>query len=43
MLGCDVIQGFFLSRPLEADELVAWMRESSWTRLTRRSRAVRQA
>ena len=42
MLGCDVIQGFFLSRPLEADELVAWMRESPWMRLTRRARAARQ-
>ena len=26
-LGCDVVQGFFLSRPVPADELEAWLRE----------------
>jgi diguanylate cyclase (GGDEF)-like protein len=31
-LGCDVVQGFLLSRPLEASELAVWMRESAWTR-----------
>jgi diguanylate cyclase (GGDEF)-like protein len=31
-LECDMIQGFLLSPPLEADQLVAWMRESPWTR-----------
>jgi len=25
-LGCDMVQGFFLSRPLAADQVVAWMR-----------------
>jgi EAL domain-containing protein (putative c-di-GMP-specific phosphodiesterase class I) len=25
-LGCDVVQGYFLSRPLPADELVRWLR-----------------
>ena len=25
-LGCDMVQGFFLSRPLPADQVAAWMR-----------------
>ena len=25
-LGCDMVQGFFLSRPLAADQVAAWMR-----------------
>jgi len=41
-LGCDVIQGFVLSRPLEASELVAWMRESAWIRANRRTRGLRR-
>ena len=28
-LGCDVIQGFYISRPFPPDELVAWMKNSS--------------
>lgn len=31
ILGCDVAQGYFLSRPLPPDELVDWLRQSSWT------------
>ncbi len=27
--GCDLIQGFFYSKPLEADEALAWLRERS--------------
>jgi EAL domain-containing protein (putative c-di-GMP-specific phosphodiesterase class I) len=42
MLGCDVLQGFFLSPPLDAEELVAWMSESPWARSTRRARALRR-
>lgn len=34
-LGCDVVQGFLLSRPLEASELAVWMRGSSWKRAVR--------
>jgi EAL domain-containing protein (putative c-di-GMP-specific phosphodiesterase class I) len=41
-LGCDVIQGFVLSRPLEAGELVAWMRESAWIPANRRTRGLRR-
>jgi diguanylate cyclase (GGDEF)-like protein len=42
-LGCDVIQGFLLSRPLEAGKLATWMRESVWTRARRRTRTLRRA
>jgi len=42
-LGCDVVQGFLLSRPLDAVELVRWMRESIWTRARRRTRNLRRA
>jgi EAL domain-containing protein (putative c-di-GMP-specific phosphodiesterase class I) len=31
-LGCDMVQGYWLSRPLGAVELSAWMRGSAWTR-----------
>ena len=31
-LGCDMAQGFFLSRPITASEVVSWMRSSVWTR-----------
>ncbi len=42
-LGCDVIQGFLLSHPLGAAELVAWMRESAWIYAKRRTRGLRRA
>jgi EAL domain-containing protein (putative c-di-GMP-specific phosphodiesterase class I) len=29
-MGCDKAQGYFLSRPLPANELVEWLRESEW-------------
>ncbi len=29
-LGCDAAQGFYISRPLAADELVTWLKESFW-------------
>jgi EAL domain-containing protein (putative c-di-GMP-specific phosphodiesterase class I) len=31
-LGCDMVQGYFFSRPVAADEIVKWMRASSYTR-----------
>ena len=31
-LGCDMVQGYWLSQPLGAAELPAWMRGSAWTR-----------
>jgi diguanylate cyclase (GGDEF)-like protein len=32
-LGCDMVQGYWLSRPLGEAEIPAWMRGSAWTRL----------
>jgi len=32
-LGCDVVQGFFLSRPLAADQVMAWMRSPNAARI----------
>jgi EAL domain-containing protein (putative c-di-GMP-specific phosphodiesterase class I) len=29
-MGCDMAQGYFVSRPLPADEFARWMRESLW-------------
>jgi EAL domain-containing protein (putative c-di-GMP-specific phosphodiesterase class I) len=34
-LNCDMVQGYLLSRPLAAAELVVWMRGSVWTRAAR--------
>ena len=31
-LGCDMVQGYWLSRPLGAAEIPAWIRGSAWTR-----------
>ena len=41
-LGCDVVQGYLLSRPLEANELAAWMRGSTWTRAVREVTRLRR-
>jgi EAL domain-containing protein (putative c-di-GMP-specific phosphodiesterase class I) len=30
-MGCDVAQGYFLSRPLPAAELERWVRTSPWS------------
>ena len=29
-LGCDLAQGYFISRPLPGDRLLEWLRESRW-------------
>jgi EAL domain-containing protein (putative c-di-GMP-specific phosphodiesterase class I) len=29
-LGCDQVQGYYLSRPLPADEITAWFAQSNW-------------
>ena len=31
-LRCDLVQGYWLSRPLEHTEIADWMRTSPWTR-----------
>ncbi|MBI5449749.1 MAG: EAL domain-containing protein [Gammaproteobacteria bacterium] len=31
MLGCDAVQGFYISTPLAADELVAWLKQAAQT------------
>jgi EAL domain-containing protein (putative c-di-GMP-specific phosphodiesterase class I) len=28
--GCDMAQGYFISRPMPSSQLLAWMKESSW-------------
>jgi diguanylate cyclase (GGDEF)-like protein/PAS domain S-box-containing protein len=35
-LGCDVGQGYFFSRPLPADQLAAWLKQSPWQPAARR-------
>ncbi|MBU2478042.1 MAG: EAL domain-containing protein, partial [Gammaproteobacteria bacterium] len=30
MLGCDMAQGYFISRPLNATELEHWLQTSPW-------------
>jgi diguanylate cyclase (GGDEF)-like protein len=41
-LGCDVVQGFLLSHPLEASELAVWMRGSAWKRVLREAMPSRR-
>ena len=41
-LGCDVVQGYLFSPPLEADELATWMRGSTWTRAVREVTRLRR-
>jgi diguanylate cyclase (GGDEF)-like protein len=41
-LGCDVVQGFLLSHPLEPSELAEWMRGSAWTRAVREAKRGRR-
>jgi EAL domain-containing protein (putative c-di-GMP-specific phosphodiesterase class I) len=31
MLGCDCSQGYFMGRPMPAEKLEAWLRESEWS------------
>lgn len=30
-LGCDKVQGYYIARPLDADKVVDWMCESTWS------------
>jgi EAL domain-containing protein (putative c-di-GMP-specific phosphodiesterase class I) len=29
-LGCDLAQGFWIARPMPAEELMQWLRRTSW-------------
>ena len=42
-LGCDMAQGFLMSKPLGADDLARWMRESPWADDERRPRELKLA
>ncbi len=39
MLGCDMAQGFFISRPLTAEKLEHWLQTSPWGLRTKTARA----
>ena len=39
-LGCDVAQGYFLSRPVPAEQLTQWLRERAGTQRERRLRSA---
>ena len=41
-LGCDGAQGFLLSRPLIADDVPSWIRESVWARPVRDRTSLRR-
>ena len=41
-LGCDAVQGFLVSRPLAADDVPSWVRESPWTRPAREKTSLRR-
>jgi diguanylate cyclase (GGDEF)-like protein len=41
-LGCDGVQGFLLSRPLDADDVPSWVRESPWARPAREKTSLRR-
>ncbi|MET0919070.1 MAG: EAL domain-containing protein [Burkholderiales bacterium] len=41
-LRCDMIQGFFISRPLAAGDVERWVRESAWTHLSPERKALRR-
>ena len=41
-LGCDAVQGYFLSRPMAATEIPAWVRGSAWTRSTPEAPGLRR-
>jgi len=33
ILGCDCSQGYFMGRPMNAEKLELWLRESGWSRI----------
>jgi diguanylate cyclase (GGDEF)-like protein len=41
-LRCDSVQGFLLSRPLPADDVPSWVKESVWSRQARERESLRR-
>ena len=41
-LGCDGVQGFLLSRPLDAADVPSWVKESIWSRSAREKGSLRR-
>jgi diguanylate cyclase (GGDEF)-like protein len=41
-LGCNTVQGYLLSRPLDADAIPVWLRESEWVRSARERISLRR-
>jgi diguanylate cyclase (GGDEF)-like protein len=41
-LGCDAVQGFLLSRPLAAEDVPTWVRESNWAKPAREKTSLRR-
>ena len=41
-LGCDAVQGFLLSRPLAAEDVPNWVRESTWAKPAREKTSLRR-
>ncbi|MEK7206386.1 MAG: EAL domain-containing protein, partial [Pseudomonadota bacterium] len=40
-LGCDIAQGYFISRPLSTEELGVWLKQSVWAQAKRKPKIVR--
>ncbi len=41
-LGCDTVQGYWISKPITATEAEVWMRESVWTSAARQRSGLRR-
>ena len=41
-LGCDMVQGYLLSRPIAAEDLALWMKTSQWMRAMREVEPLRR-
>jgi diguanylate cyclase (GGDEF)-like protein len=41
-LGCDSVQGFLVSRPLAAEDVPAWIKESQWAQSAREKGSLRR-
>jgi diguanylate cyclase (GGDEF)-like protein len=41
-LGCDMVQGYFLSRPLSAADVATWLKTSQWARLAPETTELRR-